>query len=566
MMNYDPVRILVVDDDEDDYILVSELFDDIRDIQFELEWARTYGEALDAIAHRKYDAYIFDNYLGEHTGMDLLREMMAQGCQDPIIMLTGVDNRELDLEAMEAGATDYLVKSQLNADLLERSIRYAMMQKHGQEALRTAHEELERRVQERTAQLAQLNASLEAEIAERRHAEAALQQAHDDLERRVQERTVALRLINELLQLEIDQRKQSEQVVRESEAKHRALLDAIPDAMITMRRDGTVLEYKMPHDSMLPQPPSQVPVKTISDLLPSSFTRLALDHVDQALESGDLQVFEYQLLIQEEPHDFEARVLVSGQGEVLCILRNITERKRIDRLKTEFLSVVSHELRTPLTSISGSLALMAAGVTGELPSQALTMIEIAHRNSERLVRLINDLLDLQKIESGTMPLHIEPLEVLPLVEQALEANYAYGSRYGVHFVLEPNGTQAHEAWVEADADRLMQVVTNLLSNAAKFSPTDSTVTVEVGHLEGRVRVSVRDQGPGIPEEYQALIFERFGQVDASSSRQKEGTGLGLSISKAIIEMHGGHIGFETQVGRGTTFYFDLPRWEAEKFA
>ncbi len=566
MMNYDPVRILVVDDDEDDYILVSELFDDIRDIQFELEWARTYGEALDAIAHRKYDAYIFDNYLGEHTGMDLLREMMVRGCQDPIIMLTGVNNRELDLEAMEAGATDYLVKSQLNADLLERSIRYAMMQKHGQEALRTAHEELERRVQERTAQLAQLNDSLEAEIAERRRAEAALQQAHDDLERRVQERTVALRLINELLQLEIDQRKQSEQVVRESEAKHRALLDAIPDAMITMRRDGTVLEYKMPHDSMLPQPPSQVPVKTISDLLPSSFTRLALDHVDQALESGDLQVFEYQLLIQEEPHDFEARVLVSGQGEVLCILRNITERKRIDRLKTEFLSVVSHELRTPLTSISGSLALMAAGVTGELPSQALTMIEIAHRNSERLVRLINDLLDLQKIESGTMPLHIEPLEVLPLVEQALEANYAYGSRYGVHFVLEPNGTQAHEAWVEADADRLMQVVTNLLSNAAKFSPTDSTVTVEVGHLEGRVRVSVRDQGPGIPEEYQALIFERFGQVDASSSRQKEGTGLGLSISKAIIEMHGGHIGFETQVGRGTTFYFDLPRWEAEKFA
>ena len=120
--------------------------------------------------------------------------------------------------------------------------------------------------------------------------------------------------------------------------------------------------------------------------------------------------------------------------------------------------------------------------------------------------------------------------------------------------------------MEADADRLMQVVTNLLSNAAKFSPTGSTVVVEVGQYDARVRVSVCDEGPGIPEEYQALIFEKFAQVDASSSRQKEGTGLGLSISKAIIEMHGGHIGFETQVGRGTTFYFDLPRWEAEKFA
>ncbi len=566
MMNYDPVRILLVDDDEDDYLLVSDLFDEIHDIQFELEWAKTYGEALDAIAHRKHDAYLFDNRLGEHTGMELLREMMAQGCQDPIIMLTGVGNREADLEAMKAGATDYLVKSQLNADLLERSIRYAMMQKQVQEALRSAHEDLEQRVQERTADLAQANASLEAEIAERKRAEAALQQAHDDLERRVQDRTVALRLINELLQLEVDQRKQSEHVLRESEAKHRALLDAIPDAMITIGRDGTVLEYKTPHDSMLPQPPSQFPVKTISDLLPSSFTRLALAHVDQALQTGDLQVFEYQLSIQEEPHDFEARVLVSGQDEVLCILRNITERKRIDRLKTEFLSVVSHELRTPLTSISGSLALIAAGVTGELPSQALTMIQIAHRNSERLVRLINDLLDLQKIESGTMPLHTEPVEVLPLVEQALEANYAYGSRYGVDFVLEPNGTESSALWVEADADRLMQVVTNLLSNAAKFSPTGSTVVVEVGQYDGRVRVSVCDEGPGIPEEYQALIFEKFAQVDASSSRQKEGTGLGLSISKAIIEMHGGQIGFETEVGRGTTFYFDLPQEQAENFS
>ena len=133
-------------------------------------------------------------------------------------------------------------------------------------------------------------------------------------------------------------------------------------------------------------------------------------------------------------------------------------------------------------------------------------------------------------------------------------------------MLERNGVDASALWVEADADRLIQVVTNLLSNSAKFSPAGSTVVVEVGRHSGRVRVSVRDEGPGIPEEYQALIFEKFAQVDASSSRQKEGTGLGLSISKAIIEMHGGQIGFETEVGRGTTFYFDLPQGQAEKFS
>ena len=432
--------------------------------------------------------------------------------------------------------------------------------------VRTGHDDLERRVQERTAELAQANAALQAEVAEHHRAEAALQQAHDDLEQRVQERTVALRLINELLQLEVDQRKQSEQVLRESEAKHRALIDAIPDAMIALHRDGTVLEYKVPHDTLLPRPRSPLSNKKISEVLPPCFSRLALDYLDRALETGDLQVFEYQLPIQDEPRDYEARVIVSGQDEVLCILRDITERKRVDRLKTEFLSVVSHELRTPLTSISGSLALMAAGVTGELPAQAGTMIGIAHRNSERLVRLINDLLDLQKIESGTMPLHTEPVEVLPLLEQVIEANYAYGSRYGVTFDLETDESASEDIRVEADADRLMQVVTNLLSNAAKFSPEGSTVLVEVGRHNGQVRVSVHDEGPGIPEEYQALIFEKFAQGDASSSRQKEGTGLGLSISKAIVEMHGGRIGFETEVGQGATFYFDLPYWEAEKIA
>ena len=441
-----------------------------------------------------------------------------------------------------------------------------LLVRKNQQPVRNAHDDLERRVQERTAELAQANASLQAEVAERRWAEAALRQAHDDLEQRVQERTVALRLINELLQLEVDQRKQSEQVLRESEAKHLALLDAIPDAMIAIQRDGTVLEYKAPHDTLLPRPASSFPIKNINEVLPPCFARLALDHVDQALQTGELQVFEYQLPAQDEPHEYEARVVVSGQDEVLCILRDITERKRVDRLKMEFLSVVSHELRTPLTSISGSLALMAAGVTGQLPQQAGTMIEIAHRNSARLVRLINDLLDLQKIESGTMPLHTEPVEVLPLLEQVLEANYAYGSRYGVAFELEANGSARDALRVLADADRLMQVVTNLLSNAAKFSPSGSTVRVEVSRYDGQVRVSVRDEGPGIPEEYQALIFEKFAQVDASSSRQKEGTGLGLSISKAIVEMHGGRIGFETEVGRGTTFYFDLPRWAAENFA
>ena len=147
-MKHDPVRILLVDDDEDDYLLVHELFGEIHHIRFELEWARTYREALDAFAHRQHEAYLLDNYLGEHTGMDLLREMVAQGCLAPIIMLTGQGDRALDLEAMEAGATDYLVKGRLNADLLERSIRYAIAHKQAEKALVQKTEALERSNQE----------------------------------------------------------------------------------------------------------------------------------------------------------------------------------------------------------------------------------------------------------------------------------------------------------------------------------------------------------------------------------------------------------------------------------
>lgn len=237
------------------------------------------------------------------------------------------------------------------------------------------------------------------------------------------------------------------------------------------------------------------------------------------------------------------------------LAKEAAERKRLEQIKNEFVSTVSHELRTPLTSIRGSLGLLAGGVLGKFDPAAKNLIDVALRSSERLIRLINDILDIDKLEAGKLEFDIRQVDLVVMVEHALQATGDFARQYGVRFTLVEAPAAVS---VMADSDRLTQVLTNLLSNAAKFSPKDASVDVSVRDLGGRIRVSVRDRGPGMPEEFQRKIFQRFAQADTSDTRQKGGTGLGLSISKAIVERLGGRIGFDTKLGEGTTFYFDLP--------
>jgi len=238
----------------------------------------------------------------------------------------------------------------------------------------------------------------------------------------------------------------------------------------------------------------------------------------------------------------------------LGIAYDISERKKIDRMKNEFVSTVSHELRTPLTSIRGSLGLIGGGIAGQLPPQAAELVQIAYKNSERLVRLINDILDIEKIESGKMQFDLRVQPLLLLVQHALEATQGFGAQYGVGIRL---ASSADDARVRVDGDRLIQIVTNLVSNAVKFSPAGSEVAVSVERRPGGVRVAVADRGPGIPEEFRSRIFEKFSQADSSDTRQKGGTGLGLAITKSLAESMGGRIGFETS-GAGTVFWTEWP--------
>ena len=287
-----------------------------------------------------------------------------------------------------------------------------------------------------------------------------------------------------------------------------------------------------------------------------------LEFVEQIENQGFIRNFE---TVFRTKYGVEKDMLLSGEiisyrGEdcLLLVGQDITARKEIDRMKSEFVSTVSHELRTPLTSIKGSLGLLVDGVLGTLPEKAKGMVDIAYKNTERLITLVNDILDMEKLDSGSMEFDFQPLDLSDLVREAVETYRGFAEVHGVKFVLVG---LAPGVKVWGDYNRLTQVVANLLSNAAKFSPEGGEVEISVASQDGVVNVSVSDHGPGIAEEFRELIFGRFTQVDASDSRQKGGSGLGLNITKSIVEKHDGAIGFDTEVGAGSTFFFTLPASE-----
>lgn len=238
----------------------------------------------------------------------------------------------------------------------------------------------------------------------------------------------------------------------------------------------------------------------------------------------------------------------------VIVFRDVTDRKIAERRITEFISTVSHELRTPLTSIKGAMRIIEGGLAGQLSPRASELIRVASEETERLIRLVNDILDLRKIEEGKLELKFVDLPIDTLVTRAVEA--VYGMTSDTNIVVEQD---VGLVTLKCDEDRILQVVVNLLSNALKFSPKGSTITLRTESAgDGQVRFSIVDQGAGIPPADLAKLFGRFQQLDSSNTREKGGSGLGLAISKGIVEQHKGKIGVESELGKGSTFWFELP--------
>jgi signal transduction histidine kinase/CheY-like chemotaxis protein len=241
----------------------------------------------------------------------------------------------------------------------------------------------------------------------------------------------------------------------------------------------------------------------------------------------------------------------------------LSQRSELDTLKDEFISTVSHELRTPLTSIRGALGLLSSGIIGDVDAKALNLLRIAVTNTDRLIRLINDILDLERMESGRAPLQIRRCSLRDLAQQAIETMSAMADANTVHLALEPftvaQASAPEALFFDGDSDRILQVLTNLLSNAIKFSPPASTVRIHTEATSDSILLKIVDEGRGIPSDKLDSIFDRFQQVEPSDARQKGGTGLGLSICRSIVQQHSGSIWAQRNLGPGTTLYVMLPR-------
>ncbi|MBX3072912.1 PAS domain S-box protein [Candidatus Obscuribacterales bacterium] len=356
---------------------------------------------------------------------------------------------------------------------------------------------------------------------------------------------------------DITARKMFEKVLKESEERTRTIMESLPVGLVVIDENGKIRLANKKTESMFGSRQSDLVGRNLSTLLKSNDTPPKEDWMEELINSSSGHIMELSAVRRDNLFEFPVelssnKTQMGNKDAHLVAMLDVSERHEIERLKREFVAMVSHDLKTPLSSVRGMLVLLSAGAAGELPPKAGPIVQSAEEQLERLIKLINDLLDVQKMESGKFSVELKDVSIRALLEESFDAVEQVADDSGV--TIEISGGDER---VLADPDRILQVIINLLSNAIKFSPRESKVNMRIVNEADFVEVRVEDQGRGIKKEFQETIFERFKQVEKLDSTEKKGTGLGLAICKMIVEEHGGSIGVVSEDGTGSTFWFRL---------
>ncbi len=648
------IKILLVDDEKEIFIIINELLSESRSLNFELDWVSTYDEALNEIGNNQYDVYIIDYRLNEKNGLDLIKELLAVDLTKPMILLTGHGNIELDMESIKAGAADYLEKNQINAPLLERSIRYAIERKKMETTLRE-NEQHYRRITEAltdyiytvyfknghhiktihnpacvtvtgyTAKEFNSNPYLWIETVHNEDCQAVLEQVSDvhsgqttqPIEHRILRKDGAIRWVSSKLIPYYDTRGKLlsyDGVIRDitdyktAEEKQNSFNQMIAGRVkelnclymisrIIENPDNSLNEIFEKTVNLIPSAMqySNIACAKINyrwrEFLTKNFNntpwKLSADIVTSGTKNGVLEVYylEERPEMDEGPFIKEEIQLVDSLARSLNL---IIERKQAEeelqfhhdhleklievrtleltkakdqaevanRAKSEFLANMSHELRTPLNSIIGFSKLMKIEYDDTTYDENLDNIVTS---GAHLLKLINDILDLTKIEIGKIEFAREPVSIHKILISCLSSISVQVNEKKI--AVEQQLDAINNILVLGDGKRLHQIFLNLLSNAIKFTPENGSIMVQSRLNNNLVEVEIIDNGIGIKEEHMEYIFGEFNQVESGFTRETQGTGLGLAIAKKIIKAHNGSIYVKSKEGVGSTFTICLPRTE-----
>ena len=522
-------KILLIEDDEEDFILLKKHLTRIAKARYELFWQPVYEQGLSQLLTRQYDLCFLDYRLGEHNGIELIAEARQKGCKLPIVLLTGADSSELDIQALQAGADDYINKSHLQGDLLHRVIRYAIER-------RKAEQERERLLREQLL------------ITERYEAEQ--ERAH-------------------LLEALAFERARFEEVL--SHLPSGVIMAEAPSGKIVLGNE--IAETILGHPVYL-SPSIQNYVEWIGwhlDGRPVAPDEWPLARAVRG-ESWS-EDFKYQrgdksicfIHVNGAPLKDLAGNVIAG----VVSFNDITQQKELERQQEVFLSMATHELKTPLTALQGSVQLAQrrlhrvlsepAAASPEVQKQLEEVLLMLSRGEQQLRiqnRLINDLLDTSRVQTDTFELQRETCDLLNLLEETTHDFQAAHHQRSILLELPLSGPLL----VDVDPDRIRQVLGNYLANALKYSPADTPIRVGLDCDEQEARVWVHDQGPGLSLEAQQLIWQRFYQAPDVQTQNGSSVslGLGLYICQKLMSKHGGHVGVKSQPGQGSTFWFSLP--------